>query len=234
MNRTIPIKARMIAAVAALALLGAAAAIVMPWIRTLYDPAVRDSFTAFVDSLGIWGYLLMFTIQVLQVIVAIIPGEPVELVAGVLYGGLGGLLMCMAGCVAGSAVIFIFMRTIGGPIIDRIFKKKKLQEFSFMQDSRKLETVTLLLFMLPGTPKDMLTYIAGTTGIPMLRFIVISTFARIPSIVTSTFIGDSVLAGNWYTALILLIITFALGLAGIFFRERVMDFCRRHSPRRAR
>lgn len=222
-------KRRLLIALIALAAAGTAAAIVMPWIETMYDPALRESFTEYVDSLGFLGYILMFGIQVLQVVVAIIPGEPVELMAGALYGGLGGLLTCLAGSTLASIAIFMVMRTFGRRLLDRLFPRKKLDEFSFIKDSRKLEAVTLILFLLPGTPKDMLTYVAGTTPIPMVRFIAISTFARIPSVVSSTFIGDSVLSGNWYAALFITLATFLLGIFGIFFRERALAFCRRHS-----
>lgn len=234
MSRSSSTKKLMAAFIIAIAALALGAVIVMPWIKTLYDPALRDAFAAFVESLGIWGYMLMFFIQVVQVVIAIIPGEPIELLAGVLYGGFGGLMLCTLGCIAGSSLIFIFMQRLGKPILDRIFRKNKLQEFSFLHDSRRLETVTFILFLTPGTPKDMLTYIAGTTRMPLIRFLAISSFARIPSIVTSTYIGDSVLAGNWYTAVILLLVTLALGLFGIFFREKIIAFCHRHSPRKSR
>lgn len=222
-------KRRLIAALIITAALGAAAAAVIPWMETMYDPDMRDRFTGYVDSLGFIGYLLMFGIQVIQVIIAIIPGEPVELMAGALYGGLGGLITCLIGSTLASAAIFIVMRRFGQPFLDRIFSKKQLREFGFIHDTKKLEAVTLVLFLLPGTPKDMLTYVAGTTPIPMVRFLVISAFARIPSVASSTFIGDSVLSGNWHAALILTLAALVLGLAGIFFRERAMAFCKRHS-----
>jgi len=218
-------------ALAAIAVMGAAAAVVMPWMKALYDPAIRESFTAYVDSLGVWGHMLMFGIQLMQVVIAIIPGEPVELMAGALYGGLGGLVMCLTGSALASAGIFLFMRTLGKGLLDRLFSERRLTEFAFLKDSRRLETVTFILFLIPGTPKDMLTYLAGTTGIPMARFLIISSFARIPSVVSSTFIGNSVLSGNWYAALILTLVTFVAGILGIYFRERIMAFCRRHSQR---
>lgn len=232
MMRTHSVRRLIIAAAVIIAALGAAAAVMMPWIKTLYDPALRRSFTAFVASLGVWGYALMFCLQVVQVVVAIIPGEPVELMAGALYGGLGGLLLCSTGTIAGTAIIFLLVRRLGKGLIERFFKNRKLREYGFMRDARKMDAVVLLLFLLPGTPKDMLTYIAGASPMPVLRFMVISSFARIPSVVTSTYLGDSVLAGNWYAALALVLVTLALGLAGIFLREPVMEFCRKHAPRR--
>ena len=218
------------AAVAAVCALAAAAAIVMPWMETMYDPELRAQFIAYADSLGIFGYILMFGIQLVQVVVAIIPGEPAELMAGALCGGLGGLALCLAGSALASAAIFTVMRRFGQKLLARLFPKKKLDEFGFLADSRRLDTVTLILFLIPGTPKDMLTYVAGTTRMPMARFLIISTFARIPSVVSSTFIGANMLSGNLRAAVILLLVTFAIGLAGIFIREPVIDFCRRRSP----
>lgn len=231
MARSYATRRKLLTALIVLIVVGAAAAIVMPWMKTLYDPALREKFTDYVDSLGLWGYALMFGIQILQVVVAIIPGEPVELMAGALYGGLGGLALCLAGSTLASAAIFALMRAFGKSMLDRLFPRKKLEEFSFVKDSRKLEAVTLILFLLPGTPKDMLTYVAGTTPIPMARFLAISALARIPSVVSSTFIGDQVLSGNWYAALMITLATFLVGIAGIFWRERAIAFCRRHSRR---
>ena len=205
----------------------------MPWLKTLYDPAVRQKFTQWVDSLGLWGGAVMMGVQILQIIVAFLPGEPVELAAGALYGGLGGLVFCLGGCVLGSAAAFLLARRFGQPLLRRIFQEKTLARFAFLRDSRKLETVTFLLFLIPGTPKDMLTYLAGTTDIPLARFLILATFARIPSVITSTYIGSTALTGKWYVTLLLLGLTAAMGLAGILLREKVMNFCRSHS-RRAR
>ena len=231
MVRSSNIRRRLIIVLIAAVMMGTAAIIVMPWMKTLYDPALRDRFTEYVDSLGFFGPLLMFGIQLMQVIIAIIPGEPVELMAGALYGGLGGLAMCLAGSVIASAGIFFVMRTFGKTLLERLFPRRKLEEFGFMKDSRRLEAVTLVLFLVPGTPKDMLTYVAGTTPIPMARFLIISTFARIPSVVSSTFIGDTVLSGRWHAAVIITVATFIVGMLGIYWRERIMEFCRRHSRR---
>ena len=206
----------------------AAACLLIPFAGKLYDPALRDRFILWMRSMGFWGCGALFLLQMLQVIVAVIPGEPFELAAGALCGGFGGTALCLAGCLTASAVVFLVSRKFGAQLLRRLFRADQLEKFAFLRDSRKLETVTLLLFLLPGTPKDMLTYLAGTTEIPMTRFLVISTFARIPSVVTSTYLAEELLAGRWHAAALLLGVTFALGIAGILLREPVMDFCRRH------
>ena len=87
-------------------------------------------------------------------------------------------------------------KRFGTAFTERFFLKKKLDEFSFLRDSRKLEMTVFILFLIPGTPKDMLTYIIGTTPMKLFRFLVISTFARIPSILHPPRLSDSLLSDN--------------------------------------
>ena len=68
----------------------------------------------------------------------------------------------------------------------------------------------IILFIIPGTPKDLLVYIAGLLPIKPLRFILISTFARLPSVVSSTFAGNTLMKGDWQSSLVIYVITFIL------------------------
>ena len=74
----------------------------------------------------------------------------------------------------------------------------------------------LILFLIPGTPKDLLVYIAGLLPLKPLRFVLISTFARLPSVISSTFAGSSLVAGDWKFSLIIYLVTFLLVGIAIF------------------
>lgn len=69
-----------------------------PWFAHLATDEGRLALQKQLDSFGAAGVLLLLGIQVLQVVVALIPGEPVELIAGVMYGTWGGLALCLSGC----------------------------------------------------------------------------------------------------------------------------------------
>lgn len=69
------------------------------------EPETQQAFKAWVTSFGIGGWLLVLCIQIIQIVIAFIPGEPVEILAGVLYGGFGGLFLCLFGCVIASSGI---------------------------------------------------------------------------------------------------------------------------------
>lgn len=216
---------KLIAIVAGLLLLMIAATILlMPSIRSLADPAVRARFKGWVQSLGVLGYLVMISIQIVQIVIALIPGEVVEILAGVMYGGFGGLLVCLIGCVIASSGIFLLSKKFGAKFTQRFFNKDNLEKYAYLKDSRKLELIVFILFLLPGTPKDMLTYVAGTTPMRLVQFLLISTFARIPSIVSSTFIGNSLVHNNWPVTILIFTVTAVLGILGIVYKDRILDF----------
>lgn len=210
-----------------LALMITATILLMPYIRKLADPATRAQFKEWVTSLGALGYLVIIAIQIAQIVIAFIPGEIVEILAGVMYGGFGGLFVCLIGCVIASSGIFYLSKKLGAKFTQRFFTKDNLDKYAYLRDSKKLEFVVFVLFLLPGTPKDMLTYVAGTTPMRLAQFLLISTFARIPSIVSSTFIGSSLLRNNWPMTILIFSVTAILGILGIIYKDRVMEFCRR-------
>lgn len=201
--------------------------IALPYVKSLYNPEVQLKFKNWINSLGIWGLIVVLSIQMLQVVVAFVPGEPIELIAGVLYGGIVGMVVCMIGCIMASALIFLVSKKLGRPFIEMFFGEEKLSKFQFLNDSKKLETIVFILFFIPGTPKDMLTYVAGTTDIKLSRFILLSTLARIPSVITSTFMGATLVEGNWVATLCIFAVTAVLGIGGILFKDKFMDLCHR-------
>lgn len=199
----------------------------MPFFNSLMDPQFRVKIQEWIDSVGYWGLLFLLCLQVLQIIVAFIPGEPVELLAGLLYGTWGGLAVCLVGVVIGEAAVFGFSRRFGHKLHEKLFSKKKLEEYRFLNTTEKVETVVFLLFLIPGTPKDLLTYLVGITPIQMKAFLILSTLARIPSVVTSTWMGSTVSQGQWGMTGIVFLLTAAIGILGIFLKDQLMNMFQR-------
>lgn len=206
--------------------------LVWPHIKQLSDPGSQLAFKNWVDRLGIFGILCILAIQMLQILVAFIPGEPIEIIAGILYGGLGGLLICLLGCVLASACVFLLSRRLGTKFINRFFGEEKLKSLTFLHNTKRMETVIFLLFLIPGTPKDMMTYFVGVSPIKMSTFLVLSTIARIPSIVTSTYLGENMRKGDWVSAIILVVVTGLIGLLGIWYKDRWMTWIRHIGTKR--
>ena len=195
----------------------------MPWFISLANPVVRDEFKTYISSLGWKGAFVMLGIQILQVVIAVFPGEPVELLAGIIYGTWGGLLLCMVGLTIGTCIIFYSVRALGRGFVEWMFSKEKVQKLSFLNDNKKLEMLTFILFFIPGTPKDILTYVAPLTKIRPRDFFIISICARIPSIITSTYAGQTIIDGEWWKTLGMFLLMGIIGIAGILVNNSIMD-----------
>ena len=205
----------------------------LPYVRRLSDPETQRFIQDWIGERGIWGILILLGLQVLQVVIAFIPGEPMELLAGALCGALGGTVLCLTGTVLASGCIFALSRRYGRRLLALLgFGEKQVAQWKWLQrdeQSEKADLVIFLVFLIPGTPKDMLTYVVGMS---LKRFLGLSTLARIPSVLSSTLSGSSVIQGKGETALILMLVTGLIGILGIEAREKILAFCRRVREKR--
>ena len=215
-----------IAVLIAVVVLACAIYLLLPFFRKFADPAYLVQVEEWIASFGIGGWFITLGIHILQTVIPIIPSEPFEIMAGVLYGTWGGMLLCIAGSIIGSAMAFALVRKYRMPLLNKLFGKDIIESYSFLKDDKKVEGVTFLLFLLPGMPKDALTYIAGVSKIKMSRFLAISTVARIPSIITGTMTGGAIF-DNWKLALVIFGITILIGIAGIVYKDKLVEFSRK-------
>lgn len=191
---------------------GATFAIGPKLILTVKEP---EKFNAFIHDNLFSGVLIFLGIQILQVFFALIPGEPIELFSGYAFGWFWGTVLCLAGCLIASACVFLLTRKFGKKFTYIVFAEDKLNNLKFMQSEEKVELMMFLLFFIPGTPKDLLTYFAGLTKIDMKKFLPISTVARIPSVLTSALAGSSLMQKNYVTSAIVFGITAVISGVGI-------------------
>lgn len=199
----------------------------LPYIKLLSAPEIQQKLKTKVASFGLWGWLLVLSIQIIQIVIAFIPGEPIEILAGALYGWAGGLFLCLLGCIMASSGIFVFSKRVGAPFAANLIRTGRLDKFSFLKDTKKLETIVFILFLIPGTPKDLLTYIVGTSPMKLISFLAISTLARLPSVLSSTIIGSAMRQGQWVMSASVFAFTAVLGVIGIKYQDRVIGFCKR-------
>jgi len=194
-----------------------------PFIKNLQNPEYREMFSEWVSALGFKGILVLFGIQVLQIVVSVIPGGPVQLIAGAAYGAWGGALIIETGCAAATMIVFFMVRKFGLPLIRRFFGDDVLNTWSFLRDEKKTALVTFILFFIPGTPKDTLTYLTPLSSLSLVQFTLISVFARFPAVLMSTVMGDAAMEGNWIMFIIIFTLTAVIGILGIQFRERFIE-----------
>lgn len=166
-----------------------------PIMKDLSTLEGQITFKEKVENSGILGLLSLFGLQVAQIFLIIVPGEPIEILAGMCYGSLWGTVFIMLSACIISTTIFLLVRKFGRKFVYDFCDKSKVEKIEnskVFQNPKKIEFIMLILFLIPGTPKDLLVYVAGLLPIKPLKFIMISTFARFPSVITSTLAGENV------------------------------------------
>ncbi len=198
-----------------------------PLIHYIQEP---EKFRAWVDSAGAMSRVYFLGIQILQVVVAIIPGEPIEMGAGYAFGAVEGTLLCMAGTIAGSMLIYFFVRRFGIKAVEIFFPIEKIENLRFLNTEKKRDALMFLLMFIPGTPKDLLAYFAPLTGMGPWTWLFITSVARIPSVVTSTIGGGALGMKNYMFAAIAIAVTLLISVAGLMIYRRI---CARHAQKDA-
>jgi len=181
------------------------------WLRSFS----QDEFREYIRSFGTAGPLVLLGLQILQAFVALIPGEIVESAAGYVLGPWLGTAVCYLGIILASSAIFTLTRRYGVRLVEVFVSREKINELKFLNTEQKRNNLIFLLFFIPGTPKDLLTYFVGLTDIRLRTFLLLSMVARIPSVISSTF-GGHLLGEERYTgAIVLYGITGLLSLLGM-------------------
>ena len=182
----------------------------------------QEDFRDYIQSFGVLGWLVLLGIQILQVFIALIPGELVESAAGFAFGPLAGTLICYPGIAIATIAVFLLTRKIGIKLVEVFVSREKINQLRFLNTETKRNALFFLLFFIPGTPKDLFTYFAGLTDIKLGTFLAISLVARIPSVLSSTFGGHMLGEENYLGAILLYGITGLVSVLGMFLYRKIL------------
>ena len=199
-------------------LAGLATVLIWKWLSSFS----QEDFRAYLQSYGPLGWLVLLGLQFLQVFIALIPGELLETAAGYAFGPIIGTVLCYVGVALASALVFVLVRRFGVKLVEVFVSREKIAQLRFINTEKKRNRLIFLLFFIPGTPKDLLTYFAGLTDIRLGAFLTISLIARLPSVVSSTFGGHMLGEGDYWSALILYGITGTVSLAGLLLYRSIL------------
>ncbi|MFZ2088803.1 MAG: TVP38/TMEM64 family protein [Desulfobaccales bacterium] len=197
------------------------------WFSPYYDFITdKDQVKAAIKSAGPLAPVLFITVQSLQVILAPIPGEATGFLGGYLFGVPLGLLYSTIGLTLGSTAAFLLGRWLEKRFVTRVVSRETMQRFDFLMEHQGA-LVAFILFLIPGFPKDYLSFILGLSPMDLRVFWVISIIGRLPGTLLLTLQGAQVYEGNYWTTFVLLgLCLLAAGLA-YYFRDTLYTWIRR-------
>lgn len=182
-----------------------------------------DKFRSYIVSLGSLGSIVFIFFQILQTVIAPIPGEVIQVAGGYIYGVTLGLIYTTVGMLLGAIVAFYFTRFIGGSFIEKLLKRKNSQWMTDIMDSKKFSVILFVIFLVPGLPKDFLIYVAGLTPIKPLRFFGILIISRFPWLLASVSIGSNLHYGNYASTIIISLIALMSFILGMLYKDKLIN-----------
>lgn len=195
---------------------------IAPLILELTEPGGVERVVQDVRNAGPGGVLILLGMQFLQVVVAFIPGEVVQVAAGMMYGPWGGAAVVLVGCVISSAFVFFIVHKLGAPFVRAMIPEKWMGKLEDFEGTDKLDVMVFVLFLIPGLPKDVFTYLVPLTDMSMRNFLVLSTVGRIPGILMSTLAADGLMEGDIMRSVLLFLVAAGIAALAIVFHEKIM------------
>ncbi len=217
-----------------LVLCGVAVMLLWPYIGLVFQDGGVEILRERINDAGIGGVFIILAIQLLQIIVAVIPGEVVQVAAGAIYGTWLGFAIIVVGCMLSSTVVFLLVRKLGAPFVQEMVSTKYMDKFRNFEKTGKLDIIVFILFLIPGLPKDVFTYLVPLTDMKLGRFLLLTTLGRMPGMFFSVFAANGLMQGNYKMALIIFGVAAVIAVLGIVYRDRIMAFLsERRDPNKA-
>jgi len=184
----------------------------------------RADVQEWIASYGATAPLVYIAVQIFQVVIFIVPGEVIQITGGYLFGITAGTIYSLIGITIGSGIDFYLARLLGRAFVEGVFGDKQVARFDTFTSARGPQTGFFLLFVIPGIPKDVLVYVAGISRIRFSYFLIVTMAGRLPGILGSAIIGDSVAGGRWVLGSIVFGVAVVLFVLGLVFRARLVDW----------
>ena len=186
------------------------------------------------DTVAAWGWMAPFVfiaIQALQVIISPIPGEITGPVGGALFGTWWGLVYSSIGLTAGTLFCFAVGRRWGEPLVRPWLSEHHWNRMSFILEAEGA-ILCFILYLIPGFPKDILSYLFGLSPMPFWVFAVVSTLGRIPGTWISSFVGANVAEQRYIYAAAFIACIMAICLPLYYYRDRIIEKFHRKGHRK--
>lgn len=165
-----------------------------------------------IKNQGIVGMLFIIIIEILKIFTIFFPGEPIELLSGMCFGPIVGLIVIYVGIAISTFLISKIVKFLGVDFVKSLIKEEKYDKVNDMFEKypKRVEGILFLLYFLPIVPKDFITYFGSLLPISSKRFLFISLIARFPAVFSSTLIGSLILSGKFIESLLVYIFTYSI------------------------
>ena len=186
------------------------------------DEKVINDIENMLTKYGSWAWFILLFLMILQVVFAVLPNGPFEMIAGIMYGPFKGILIALAGATLGALIVILLVKAFGKGFAGLFVNLKDGQKYKLLNDEKRCLVVMFGLLIIPGIPKDFLAFLVPFTKIKTWKFLIINLIARTPVTIFSVLFGDSIRSGNYALSISLGIVALIIGLICIIFNKKIV------------
>lgn len=180
---------------------------------------------------GGWAPLMFIGLQVLQVLFALIPSEASGALGGYLFGAGAGFVYSTIGVTVGSLIAFAIGRLFNNLVASRLHHTNKVyKQFNHLVQRGNF-AIPFLLFLIPGIPKDIVSYMLGMSIMPLPVFFFVMTIGRMPGTFLLSLQGAEVYQGDFVRLVLLMMLTLLLVAPCYIYRQKILVRLERYNNR---
>lgn len=187
----------------------------------------RKKIVHFINSFGPISVVIFIGLQIVQVMIAPIPGEINGFIGGYLYGPVLGTIYSTIGLSIGSWLAFLLARWLGLPFVEKIINPQIIQKYDHFMEHRGIP-ITFILFLIPGFPKDALSYIIGLSHMKSTTFLILCTAGRLLGTIMLSISGSCARNEQNIAMMVILGISALITLLAWYYHEGILHLVRRH------
>ena len=139
-------------------------------------------------KLGEGSEWLFILIQVLQVVIAPIPGQAAAFAGGFIFGFWKGWALTTLGLVIGSLIAMSLARLLGISLVRKVVPESIIQRFDSVISDGGYMTF-FMIFLLPALPDDAVCFLAGLTKLKLLPLSLVCLLGRAPGMAVLSLTG---------------------------------------------
>ncbi len=204
--------------------------VLIPVLLYKHNPDIVENFKS-VDAFDAWisgyksaGIIVYFVCQILQIVITVLPGQVIQMAGGYIFGFFLTFILTIAGAFAGTAISFYLAKLLGKNAVKIICGREKYEKYRKLMHTKKAMTAVFLIYLIPGLPKDIVSYIAGAADVDPFDFFFISLAGRTPAMSISILMGVLIYGKNYVSAVIVAVIILVIVLICIIKRKNLISF----------
>jgi uncharacterized membrane protein YdjX (TVP38/TMEM64 family) len=186
----------------------------------------HEEFKRIISSYRAYAPLAYILLQILQVVLAPIPGGAIEFLGGVIFGVKAGFIYSMIGLIIGACLAFGLARIFEKVAVEKFVSEETRKKFDYLVEHEGV-ILSFILFIIPGFPKDALCYILGLTPMHFGIFLIISTIGRIPGTLMANLQGAKAFEHQYNLFIILLAISAGVILVFYIYHDKIHHLVKR-------